>query len=329
MSDNYDTVVLYHRGCNDGLGAAWAASKVLPKETPLVQYQYGEELPTQVYNKHLILVDLSLTPEQIGSIYPDHIKSIMIIDHHKTAIDKLGHLPAIYSYADYLVTREKGGVFLLADVSRSGAVLAHAFFNNLLTTENWRQSIPLALQQLEDYDLWKFELDDTEAVNAWMINCASRVEDIDTALDDNGRFRPETIALGQTLVNYDEKIVNSVIRNYIQEGVWNGRRYALINAPHHLRNRIGDSLKHRYDFVACYTQRKNQVVFSLRSNKGNGVDLTEIAEAFGGGGHGSAAAFTVEHNTPRRLFVENPFGKPTLKQRLQLIWWALTTKRLV
>lgn len=323
-----NTVVLYHRGCNDGLGAAWAASKVLPEGTPMYHYQYGDKLPPFIYDKHLILVDLSLTPEQIDDIYPHHIKSIMIIDHHKTAIDKLGGLPAIYSYASYLVNREKGGVYMLADISRAGAVLAWAFFNNCLTEENWTFKVPMALRLLEDYDLWKFNFEHTDAVNAWMINCAASVEDVDAMIDEKGHFKPEAIALGQTLIDYDEGIVKSISRGYVQEGIWRGYRYALVNGPHHLRNRLGDYLNNRYDFTICYNQRNEKVIFSMRSSKECSADMTTIAEHFGGGGHADAAAFGIKQNTYRRLFAENPFDKVTLKQRLKLLWWALTTRTL-
>jgi uncharacterized protein len=46
-------------------------------------------------------------------------------------------------------------------------------------------------------------------------------------------------------------------------------------------------------FAACYWDVPNGQVFSLRSCE-NGVDVSEIAKQFGGGGHKHAAGFTVK-----------------------------------
>lgn len=329
MSNNQETVVLYHRACNDGLGAAWAAWKVLPEGTQFIDYQYGEKIPAAVDGKHLILVDLSLTPEQVSEIYPARVKSVMIIDHHKTAIEKLGNLPAIYSYDTYLKVRDDGGTFMLADTGHSGAVLSWTFFNNKLLVGNWKLQVPMALRHLEDYDLWKFNFEHTDAINAYVINRAKTIEDLDRVINSSGRFIDEIIPVGNSLIDYDQGIVKSVAKSYVLDGVWDGFRYAVVNAPHHLRNRMSDHLLKSYDMVVCYTHRKHKTVFSLRSKKGIGCDTTKISQRFGGGGHAVSSSFSVDTSLPRQLFVENPFGKPTIKQRMKLVWWALTTRNLV
>lgn len=331
MNMNIKTVVLYHRGCNDGMASAWAASKVLPEDTQFIQYQYGEDLPAMVYDKHLIVVDLSLTPEQIEMLYPHHIKSILIIDHHKTAIDKLSHLPAVWSYSNYLLQRDSADVpiWILADVGHSGAVLTWAFFNNELTREGWLDRVPMALRYIEDYDLWKFNFSATMPVNDWLLNGGQHdFKRLDEMIDADGDVHPAIMDIGMVLMKYDSGIIKSVSKNYPLVGKYKGHSFVMINSPHHLRNKLSDKLLDEYDFVCCYTRRSERTIFSLRSRK-DGVDVSKIAEQWNGGGHAQAAAYSSENGLNVRTMLENPFDKPTFRQRLKLVWWALTAKNLV
>lgn len=319
------TVVLYHRGCNDGLAAAWAASKVLPDDTQYIQYQYGEELPSMVYDKHLILVDLSLTPEQIDSIYPNHIKSILIIDHHKTAVEKLQGLPSIYSYDSYMLQRDTidRPVWLLCDTTRSGAVLSWAFFNNKLTSPNWTHQIPMVLKYIEDYDLWKFNFGVTMPANTWLLQGASEFKRLDEMSDENGDVKKEVIEIGLMFMKYDQGISKTVRKNYVEEGVYQGYKFAIINGPHHLRNIMCDALNDTYDFSVCYSRRADRTVFSIRSV---GPDVAVLAERFGGGGHAKAAAFSLPNTDPRLTDIVNIFKKPSIWRRFQLAAKVLFAK---
>jgi len=73
-----------------------------------------------------------------------------------------------------------------------------------------------------------------------------------------------------------------------------------------------------YPVVVCYTVRKDKIVYSLRSNED--VDVSSIAEQFGGGGHVSAAAFSVisENGELRALRWLHP--KPTFFQRIKRLF---------
>lgn len=319
---NSDTVVLFHRGCNDGLAAAWAASKVLPEGTQYIQYQYGEELPPMPHDKHLILVDLSLTPEQIKMLYPQHIKSILIIDHHKTAIERLHGLPAIYSYNSYMLQRDSAErpIWLLADTTRSGATLAWAFFNNRLTTENWTADIPSVLTYIEDYDLWKFNFGATMPANTWLLNGPAEFKRLDAMVGEDGEVKKEIIETGMVVMEYDQRISKTVRRGYVEEGEYEGHKFALVNGPHHLRNIICDALNDKYAFSVCYNRRADHTVFSIRSV---GPDVSVLAERFGGGGHAKAAAFTLSNNDPRLLDITNIFEKPSIWR-----WFKLVSKVL-
>jgi oligoribonuclease NrnB/cAMP/cGMP phosphodiesterase (DHH superfamily) len=325
MSREIKTVVLYHRGCNDGLASAWAASKVLPEGTIYLPYQYGEDLPQAVWHNHLIMVDLSPTPEQLALLYPHHIKSILIIDHHKTAIDKLGHLMRVYSYNNYMLQRDDAQepVWILADSSHSGAVLTWAFFNNCLTTADWTSKIPQVLEYIEDYDLWKFNYGVTMPVNTWLLQGPSDFKRIDEMIDENGDVKKEVIEIGLMFMAYDQSISKTVRKNYVEEGMYQGRKFAIINGPHHLRNIMCDALNDTYEFSVCYSRRANRTVFSMRSV---GPDVAIIAERFGGGGHAKSAAFSLPNTDPRLTDIVNIFKKPSIWRRFQLAAKVLFAK---
>ena len=56
---------------------------------------------------------------------------------------------------------------------------------------------------------------------------------------------------------------------------------------------VGHALSKDAPFAACYMDKSGSRLFSLRSNE-NGVDVSEIAKSYGGGGHQNAAGFEVQ-----------------------------------
>jgi len=56
---------------------------------------------------------------------------------------------------------------------------------------------------------------------------------------------------------------------------------------------IGDRLCKGYPFAAMYFESKDKRVYSLRSDE-QGIDVSKVAEKFGGGGHPRAAGFIVK-----------------------------------
>lgn len=327
--------VLYHRGCNDGIAAAWAARERLGSNTTYRPYQYGDAIPDGLVGKHLILVDLSMPADLIKELLRSGVLSVMVIDHHKSAIK---HLDAAYAtpchtfdqYLSLLDVDTPGHikVFKSFTMKYCGAVLTWAFFNNhdwMLPEELWRPLMPKVLTYMEDYDLWKRKLPYVDEVNAWLINGNQKMENVAKIILPNGDIHPEVLNVGIALINYDRKIAKSVIREYTREVILDdGKRMALINAPHHLRNMIGDMLAEQYDMVACFTVRREKVIYSLRS--GGRYDATVFSEAYGGGGHADAAAFTTLTMGLPAIATQMPFHKLTLRRRLRNAWTALTAR---
>src|SRR5690606_9026053 len=106
------THVLYHAACRDGFTAAWAISKRFPNAT-FVPVHYGEKFDMRPYKgKDIIMVDVSLSREDTLALN-NIANSLYLVDHHKTAFEKLSDLP-----------------FVFFDMKRSGAGLAWDLFND-------------------------------------------------------------------------------------------------------------------------------------------------------------------------------------------------------
>lgn len=315
------TVVLYHRGCNDGIAAAWSAWRKFGNQAVYIPYQYGEAIPLECDERHVIMLDLSLKEDQLTEMAM-RAKSLLIVDHHKSAKDLCFRLPAVKTYGDYMKyrCRAEGDGCILFDENWSGAVLSWALFNNVSAIVP--EEIPLPLRLIHDYDLWKHEMADTKPINAWLINGGLTIERVDELMV-NGPTA-EMLAVGHALMRYDDKIIRSVLREYVESFTTEeGVTYAMVNAPHHLRNEIGDRLKDKYDFVVLYTRRKERTVYSLRSKKDGGYDTTIISGKLGGGGHAPASAFSLAHGSNPGSTIFSPFNKPTLLQRLSMAWGVL------
>jgi oligoribonuclease NrnB/cAMP/cGMP phosphodiesterase (DHH superfamily) len=321
--------VLYHRGCNDGLAAAWAAREVLKDQAIYLPYQYGDEIPVVCLGTHLILVDLSLTQDQISEIYDQVVMSIMVVDHHASAERELMGLvtmPTFDAYRAAINSPTGYKVFKLFDQEHSGAVLSWAFFNNVNTlrsyNEEWVHRIPKALLYIEDYDLWRHVYPESKAVNAWLINGGASMDRVSDMIDYKGDIHEKVLELGNAMIKYDEKIARSVIRDYAEEYTYGDGTMVVINAPHHLRNMIGDLLSSKYLFVVCYTRRKDRTIFSLRSQH---FDVSPIAEQHGGGGHRNAAAFSVPNAPNYNLLAL--MSKPSFMSRLRMALTVLFPRR--
>jgi hypothetical protein len=323
-----DTVVLYHRGCNDGIASAWVAYGHLGEDADYIAWQYGDALPN-LKNKKVFLVDLSFTEEQIQQVRDD-VQFIMIIDHHKSAIEKLqprypeckgiSELPAmVQEYSPC-------PVFIYATTERAGAVLTWFFFNDVDSPYYAGEpdaEVPDVLLWIEDYDLWKHHIPEGKALNAWLINGPLTIERFNQVATAKGDARMHIVNAGNMLIAYDDKIVRSVMREYVQLVDVAGQKIPFINAPHHLRNEIGDHLGKKYPYVVLYTERGGKTIYSLRSSN---QPVDKIASFNGGGGHAFAAAFAKDHTWLEAYKHALIYGTPTWGYRLKTIWRILRGK---
>ena len=155
-------ICLYHGNCDDGFGAAWAIWRRWGNEVAYVPCTNGKPLP-DVTGRHVLFVDFSAKrPDLIAMA--DAAKSIVVLDHHKTAQADLADwadqtVPKVED-VDLLIGKAlaKTGYPIVAtfDMNQSGAVLAWDFAHGIARND----SPPNILSLIEDRDLWRFAYGD-------------------------------------------------------------------------------------------------------------------------------------------------------------------------
>lgn len=144
------SLCIYHGTCFDGYGAAWAVRKAKP-DTEFVAGVYGAE-PPDVTDKDVVLVDFSYKQPVLAKMIRD-CKSLLVLDHHKTAEEDLAFLP----HPDESNHPHKASAVF--DMQHSGAMLAWAYFHG-------DADPPQLLRHIEDRDLWRFALPNTREIQA-------------------------------------------------------------------------------------------------------------------------------------------------------------------
>ena len=282
--------VLTHHNCLDGSGSKYAAWKYF-KDKPeyFVRYfsvQYNEPVPEAIFdpnnvNTEVYILDFSYPREELERIRKV-VQKIVVLDHHKTAMQELQGL----EYAHF-------------DMNKSGCVLAwEYFFPN--------HYVPQLLLHVQDRDLWKWKLPDTDAIltifdarkndmHAWDYYCDPGLDE--ESLAKNLRHLKE---LGQTVVEYRDSLVNRQVKN-TKIIHYKGYRVGILNATT-LISEIGHAVNGREDLnvdfsMSFFLLDGNSAVISFRSTP-EGPDVSVLAKELGqGGGHRDAAGVKVSIHT--------------------------------
>lgn len=262
------THVIYHGNCYDGFGAAYAAWKALGASVNYIPALHGDPVPTitEPEKAEVVIVDFSY-PRAIMEDLRSKVKSLTVLDHHKTAQKDLEGL----SYAKF-------------DMTKSGAVLSwEYFFPNT--------PVPMFISYLSDRDLWKFEM-----VGSREISAALRSYPFDFMVWDELSSQQggcERLAReGKIVLKHQDQMVSIMAGNTVFREV-GGFKVPVVNATCYF-SEVGDELCKRFPeapFAAYYFDRgdgKRQ--WGLRSTKKD-VDVSAIAKMYGGGGHPGAAGF--------------------------------------
>lgn len=302
-------LILFHNACPDGWCAAYICKMRYPEAT-LVPLNHGlsdaqlDELFWKTAQADVIMVDYSLRTRELNDKMYETSKSFRILDHHKTA-------QAVLDGAPY--TR--------FDMKRSGAGLAwdylfgkDAIYNALYNT---KQPRPWWVNYTEDQDLWNWKLPDSQLINAWLMVQPRTMETWDII---NETVDAEHAAkAGRGVRSYIEYYTRSVVAE-AQEGILQFQtgelesedgsitlpihtdyQTAVLNIPYVGVSEAGNALcKAGYPVALLWFERGDGITqFSLRGD--GSVDVSAIAESFGGGGHANAAGFQLSVPAGRAL----------------------------
>ena len=268
-------LVIYHKGCTDGMVAAWCFWSEWGDSMEYYAASYGNQ-PPDVFGRDVYLVDFCY-PFATMQALCEVAKSVILLDHHASALEDVAFLKAENFDMSH------------CSLKKSGARIAWDYVGWELMRPNLEP--PQLLLHVQDRDLWKFELEFTKEITLALHSYEMTFETYNNLmhmpielLRDEGRIleRKNKIDI--------QRLLKSSKRNLNIAG-WD---VPVVNAPPMYASELGNLLSEDAPFAATYYDTKDLRIFSLRSN--GEFDVTTIAKQFGGGGHLGAAGFSVKRN---------------------------------
>ena len=279
-------VVIYHGGgCADGFASAWLFHHAFP-DAEFVAAQYGEA-PCQVTDADVYLVDFSYLRGTMEWLR-DRNRCVTVLDHHKTAEAELAGLDDSHD--------PLGKCRVTFDMVKSGGRLAWEYLwdnghlRKQFSPECSRDRATWIVDYTEDRDLWAWKLPESHAVNAALRSYPMTFEWWDKLSQCNpGRLGLE----GTAILRSDQRIVDQHVKNARDE-VIAGHAVRVVNATTHISEIAGELAKGQPFGVCWFRRADGKFIYSLRSRGDGGLDVSEIAKSFGGGGHRNAAGFEAD-----------------------------------
>lgn len=262
-------VVLYHADCPDGFGAAWAAWRKFGRRATYIAVHHQTSLPKKLEGKEIYTIDFTYPEPEIRALMRNN-KRVTAIDHHISAKEVT------------LMTREP--MFAL---NHSGAVLAWKYFHP-------KKDVPTLLRYIEDRDIWKWRLPNARQVllyidvfpfefGVWSILAKS--------LEMASGMKKAREA-GMWIHKFESAMSGKIAKR--KEAVrFEGHRVYAVNAAYLFADNVGALLYKEVPFAILWNVREGRVQVSLRS--AGKVDVSKIAQKYGGGGHRASAGFVLPY----------------------------------
>lgn len=271
------THILYHKACPDGFASAYVAWTILGDYTEtgeVIKYlpvSYYDKTPN-IKNGKILVCDFSFNETETKKLIKNN-ELYYNIDHHITAIENLKNIDDKYKYFD---------------VNHSGAILTWKYFYPGIEP-------PVFLNYIEDYDLWKFDYEETRAFNAVLKEIPYNFKDWHNFKDKE--YLDNIIDKGKIIIEYQNSVIkfqlkHVCVRNQIIDN--KNLKIAYLNT-NFLINEIANTAVNQLDCDFCviysFDEKNNFTRFSLRSCD-NKEDVSNIAKFLGGGGHRNASGLT-------------------------------------
>jgi hypothetical protein len=268
---------LFHAGCPDGFGAAWAVWRAWGEQGEYRARGHDDALDLREVEQRVVaFVDIAPANDLLRAL-AEVAAQVVVLDHHVSSRDRFASEP------DLARALAGGGHVVRFDLERSGAVLAWQHFHPAAP-------VPDLLRYVEDQDLWNWKLPASEEVNAAI---GARPRELD-AWDELAGTPIESLAAeGAPIVRANRVEVERALAQ--AHPLWvGGLRIEAVNARQ-LRSAIGHELSKRAAHGApcgcVYRLHGDRVDASLYSI--GDFDVSAISARFGGGGHRNAAGFSV------------------------------------
>ncbi len=299
LTNKEDVLIVTHNNCMDGYGSLLALANIFdtkPSEMDICLLDYSDsidELMIRAENRLVLFMDFSLGTIPMSVLWTK-AEEVLVIDHHESAEKNLG-----------------GFDYLKYDILESGATLTWKTFNP-------DAKMPIMLDYIKDRDLYNWKLKNSRVISAGMHKNLpfGRVEILDNVnIYDISKYISEK-EIG--IVDYQAKVANSAANKEMKEISLDGLIVLPLINTTTLISDIGNVISFRHPAACMFFITHDSIIFSLRSHRDNPdwVNVAELAEHFGGGGHKHAAGFSfslVEFDF-KSFFIDNVIKKIILNE---------------
>ncbi len=267
------TVILYHGKCPDGFGGAYAAWKKFGDAAEYIPMQYGKPIPEHMTGRDIYFIDFCYDRERMDQLVPI-AKSITVLDHHEGVREVATAFPGVF------------------DPSRSGAAIAWEYFHPNVPG-------PFLFEYIEDYDLYRFSLPDTKALNAYLTLEPyefERWDEIVSSLEDPER-RDQIIERGRIYAEHTDALIQHIAASADLVEFEGHTCYLSGTVLQAFTDYLGHELARKQPpFALMVRPAADGLRVSLRSV--DDFDVAVLARRYGGNGHPAAAAFRIPWGDP-------------------------------
>lgn len=281
-------VVLYHGSCYDGFGSAFIVWYYYKRNFGLdkaqsISYipcyflkegqQLSDDYLAKMSGKNILMCDFSFKYAELSRLI-NVSKSFMILDHHKSAEGDLKNIPSYQK------------VF---DMKKSGVGITWDFMFGIQNND----PLPRFLAHIQDRDIWTNKIPKTVEFVTYFYEQQFDFELWEEFLDENRVDM--AIQIGTYWLEYKDIVVDNIVKktSYIIQEI-NKQYYIVLycNSPE-FKSDIGNKAFDKipigdFSCVWDYNLYQKQTNYSLRSTDDR-MDVSLIAQKFGGGGHRNAS----------------------------------------
>lgn len=240
----------------------------------------------------VVSVDYRLSTELISDMINKGVKHVIIMEHHKTtAEDITGNVEFFKEFAD------KQKLSVVFDANACGAKitnnLINAFNKPIECIEKWLTRDRL-IELVDIYD----RNADPSCKEAWYLNnytfkCCRN--ELGSVVWDNllykSDFLDNALKVGKKLYDLGVKINEVAYEEFSKEVMFNGLKCRVLYGFGN--GYVFNEHMMEYDAVIVYHKiRDGRFKYSIFSDTGS--DIEKVAKLYGGGGHASAAGFTID-----------------------------------
>lgn len=287
-AESYDSIVIYHARCPDGVTGAWCFTKTTRFGAVKFYAATKRDLDDNKNlpcwrGKHVFFVDFSF--KRVDLLRMHSAASITILDHHKSAQAELAQL------AEHRCSQCENGIcpesrmHIIIDLELCGAEVAwRHIFND--------QPQPWFFCYVRDRDLWRHDYEHSYEFSAAFNEIGHTIENVEALSHYSAEQQEEFIRRGKELEARNKDVCDVLLKcaRYVMFG---GKWRAVALESCSMQSDLGNEIIRHFNdcefaVVYCFNLRDNNWSISLRSRKG-GPDVSVIAAKWRGGGHARAA----------------------------------------